>query len=324
MREESLNNFLQSRFFAGICIGITLIMSYVGWILFTPSENIASGLVSLTGLNAIDTGSLYAMLGNSALLVASATAMVIINKGFSFIGTITSLFSSLFLLLQSTVLQLSACFNDGSIVVFVTLLCMGMLYMLYENKGNTSLIMLIFVILSAGSMWQSAFLFLIPVFIIGVMQMRAFSFKGMLSICFGIITPYWIALGTGLLSFAQLRFPSIITIFQMESVPLWMFGALGIAIVAVITFGANALTLMKYKLQTRVYNGFILILTLFAIIMMILDTPNAADYFPLLNAGVAMQFAHYYSASKFDKRYIILLLLIAAIIGFYVWQLLYI
>ena len=265
-------------------------------------------------------GYLGMMILNGTLIAAVALIIIAINKKYAFLGGVTALSASLFLLLQACFPSLSAQWCEGSLVAFISILCTAILFSCYENKYSMSEVFLIFVLLSAFSLWQVAFVYLIPLFIIGVIQVRIFSAKAAITIIFGIITPYWIALGTGIVSIEDLQYPALVPIFKTETLTRFFWGALGVAAIGIISVFSNVINLIKYKLQTRVYNGFILFMMLVCLVMIFFDYNNVQAYFPLMNAVVSMQIAHLFAVSNFKRRYIFIFLLLILMGAFYTWQ----
>ena len=85
----------------------------------------------------------------------------------------------------------------------------------------------------------------------------------------------------------------------------------------------NLLTIMNYRLQTRVYNSFIMTLTLVTIAMMCIDYRNMMIYVPLLNWCVAIQVTHTFTINRhFLRRYILVIAILAAAFGVYAGYLL--
>lgn len=293
-------------------------MAYAAWIkgcyLTEPNQGILSIPVLKGWQNSLT------LFGINFILIAGCTViMIALNKGFSFLGGITSLFASLFILFETTVPILSARWNEGSVVALVTLICMFILFSIYEDRKSTSRIFLIFTILSAFTLWQVAFLYLIPLFIVGVIQVRVFSFKALLAILFGIITPYWITIGTGLVNIADIQLPTLIPIYTLNEIPQYFLSAAVIAFMGVVAVVANFFTLMKYRLQVRVYNGFILLLFLFTLGMMLFDANNAPAYFTLLTLNVGMQIAHWFATNSYKRQYIAVIFVTIVMLANYVW-----
>ena len=132
---------------------------------------------------------------------------------------------------------------------------------------------------------------------------------------FGILTPYWIVLGSGLVPTDALVWPHVDSAFSGAGAALAVAG--GVLAVGMAAIGVNSFTLISYRLQLRTYNGFTLLAILWAVIMIVADSGNASLYIPVLIVNVAMQLAHCLNAKPYRRRYIAVLLIMAALITVY-------
>jgi hypothetical protein len=145
--------------------------------------------------------------------------------------------------------------------------------------------------------------------------MRAMGLKGVLAMMFGLVTPFWITLGLGLASPADFAMPHYEGFWQMPQAAwgshlIMMVAA--IAILGMVLAGMNLYTIMNYRLQTRVYNIFFIIVLLLTIVALCLDFKHFAVYLPLLNLTVAVQVAHVHTLRAAPYRYLFILLFTAA------------
>lgn len=318
MKEESINTFLQSRVWYVIVVVLGALMAYSAWLrgIYYPYTD--AGISSTLFLQGWQ-NSFTLVCVNYALIVFATIIMILLNKSYLFLGGLTMLFASLYILLECAVPDLSATWNSGSAVAVVTLICMFILFSCYENRASVNRIFLIFTLLSAFSFFQVAFVYLLVLFFVGVVQIRAFSLRTFLAMIFGIVTPYWLAIGFGMWNPLNFVFPVPVPIYMLDVIPFYFVSAAVIAFIGIVAVVANFLTLMKYRLQIRVYNGFALIMLLLSMALMIVDAGNALAYFALLNVGVAMQVAHVFFASTFKRRYIFIVLIFLLMVANYVW-----
>ena len=323
MREERINIFMQSRAFSAACFAFALAMTVITWNKGGETAAAGDGILPMEGFRAFLQGTAGTVL-NFILFVLTTVIMITVNRRFSYLGSLTTLDAALFSIFQGAVPALAMPWSDGSLVALITWLCTGSLFHIYDKRQATPQIFLIFAALSAMSMFQSAFVFLLPLFFIGIIQMRIAGLKGILAMIFGIATPYWIALGMGIVSPESLHFPEMVSVFELESIPFHLYFGFGVAALGVIAVTANTLTLIKYRLQLRVYNGFTLFTILFCIIMLVADSGNALAYLPLLNIVVGTQTAHWFVAKNYKRKYIALtfiILLACSAFGLYTFYL---
>lgn len=297
---------------------IALVMSYIAWLHGFHIDIPNHGILASDFMKGwSDSLTLFGV--NFIFLLACSVLMISLNKHFMFMEGVSALYSSLFILFVACIPQLSARWNEGSGVAFGILCCNLVLFSLYEQRKCTNRIFLLAAILSALSLWQVAFVYYVPLFLVGLIQMRVFTGRGLLAFIFGLITPYWIALGLGIVEPSELQYPQLQPFSIFREFPVYSYMVLGMLFLGLIFMASIFFTLMKYKLQIRAYNGFITLLLFWSFIMMVVDNVNALAYFPIFIATVSIQISHFFSTNNFKRRYIFLLI-IFAIIGFnYIW-----
>ena len=316
MREERINIFMQSRAFSAACFAFALAMFFISMQLGGDAAAYSDGVLPLEGLRSFLQGS-AGMAANFILFAVTTVFIVMVSRRFAFLGTITTLDAALFSLFQGAMPALAGQWTDGIWVALYVWICTGSLFKICDKPQATSEIFLIFAAVSLMTMFQSAFLILLPVFLVGAIQMRVITFKGFLAALFGVITPYWIGLGMGMISLGELHYPEMQSIFSLDTVPVWLYYGFGIAALGFVAVIANTFTLIKYRLQLRVYNGFTLVVLLASTIMLFVDSRNALAYIPLLNIVVATQVAHWFVAKNYKRKYIALTAVILAIIAIF-------
>jgi len=149
----------------------------------------------------------------------------------------------------------------------------------------TRRVFLIFFILSLASLVQYAFMFYIPVAILGLAQMRILNFRSVLATVIGIICPVWILYGFGVMELSDIGWPQFESVFSRLSVPdmITVFAAVGITmILGFAAMCANLMKILSYNAKFRAYNGFLTLLLISTMIFMIVDYGNLSVYFPML------------------------------------------
>ena len=137
---------------------------------------------------------------------------------------------------------------------------------------------------------------------------------------FGLVTPFWITLGMGIASPADLVLPQINGIWNVVAqtrLDLLLVSTVLIAVAGIVMAGMNLMTIMNYRMQTRVYNAFFVFVLLMAVVAICIDFSNVAVYLPLLGLMTAVQMAHAHTLSHVPFRYLLILLLIVGSVGFF-------
>ncbi len=318
--KEHINEYFNGRPFMILCALALMMAAAVAWSLgVTPHNDEASGIFfSLEG----------SLLGHSALscainvlcLLATGGIMLALNKVFSYVRTVTHLPASAFFLLQLANPSGLVAFNSGTLLSLVTAIAAMPLFASYQDRHSQRSIFLIFALVAAGSMFHYGFLVLIPAFLLGFLNMGVFNLKGVLAMLFGLITPFWIVMGLGIASPANFAPPHIHGIWSLSmqalSNPLFILATLT-AVLGVVLAAMNLMTIMKYRMQTRVYNTFFVFVLIAAVIALIIDYSDVAVFLPLLNLMVAVQVAHAHTLNITNHhRYLYILLLIVGSMAF--------
>ncbi|MDE6715891.1 MAG: hypothetical protein K2J74_05340 [Muribaculaceae bacterium] len=316
MKEEVINSVMQSR---GVMVLIAIgafVLSFYEWEMMPlPDECATSGLLgNLVTIKIVDYP-IIACVYNYICMALIGVSMLLLNKRFLFLGNMSSLFVSLFLIFETMIPSVGGSFSIGTTMALVLMCLLYRLYAAYKNKENRARIFMIFAILSALAAVEISAVYAIPLFWLGVWQLRALSVKSATAAVVGLATPYWIIFGLGIMPVDSLQFPMPTPIWELETIPHWALAVVFVVFVTIMSLTMNFFTLMKYKLRTRLYNSFTILFMLWSIIMIIIDSLNAEVYITVLMACASMQISHLYSATDGKRRYILLLVLIALSLG---------
>ncbi len=253
---------------------------------------------------------------NVACLVAIGTLMLVANKVFNFVRSMTSIFVSAFFLLELAVPVTSSVFNTGTALCLLLVLGVLALFASYEDTHSQGRIYLTMCILAAACMWQWAFVILIPAFAIGFVYMRAIDFRGVLAMLLGLITPFWIVMGLGIVNpltdFKPLQINAVWASLDLSQMRLLVGWTAVVAVLSIILTVMNLTTILNYRLQFRVYNAFFIVVTLLSVLAMCVDYRDMVVFLPLLNLCLAIQLAHSFTLSTQPKRHYLMWLFVAA------------
>ena len=257
---------------------------------------------------------------NLVCLLVTGFIMLAINKVFTYVRSMTHLFVSAFFLLQMANPQGLTCLNPGTLLSLTSAVTLLPLFASHQDQHAQRNIFLIFALAATGCLFHYGFLVLIPAYLLGFIHMRAFNLKGFLAMLFGLVTPFWIVLGLGLALPSSFALPHINAIWlQLGQSPMDLVLILaGItAILGIVLAVANFFTIMNYRMQTRVYNVFFIILLVMVIIAMCVGFQSIQVFLPLLNLMVAVQVAQAHTLhTAVHHRYVLMFIFVACCIGF--------
>lgn len=262
---------------------------------------------------------------NILVILGTAISMIAINRTFTLLRTMSVFFAACFIYITCCTPAVAGVFGPSSVLAGVVIWCMGILFTLYHQRRSDRRIFLIFCMLSAGTLYDWRFLFFVPPFFIGMVQMRIFRIKKIIAAIVGLLTPPWIVFGLDLLPWSHMRPPHIFFTspsMLFESPQAWPF-LCTVLFTMVIGFicGSTALfRILGYNARARAYNGFLALLGIYTGVLALINFTAISTYVTLLNACVAMQIGHFFRATATRRGYIIILLLIASYAGLYSWS----
>lgn len=325
MNAVRLTNRIHSKGFAETVYVLCVFLAFV----FVGSGNMdwlrrASG-TPLPSANLWFPARIWSFAASMAANMACVALVYVINRFFNIIRTPSYLPVALFGIMQLATPDLFSQFYTGTLLALVGGVSMILLFSCFKNPGATSRVFLAFFLVSLASMFKYCFFFFIPVLLIGCAQMRVFTPRSLTAAFLGLITPWWILLGFGVLKLSDVEFPTFQSIFSVidfgDAFMLMLVG--GVTVVfALASFILNGRTTIAYNSRTRSYNGLLAVMTLAAIAGLCADYVNFISYIPLLNFCAAYHVGHYFSAHRAGKSYIGVIGVMALYSGFYICQIL--
>lgn len=261
------------------------------------------------------------MVINTALILVAALSWMLVIQFFNPFRALTTLPASFFLVMMLSVPDLTDQLCTGSLLAAILPGCVALLWSAFGNARQMKHIYLLFAILSAFSMTQYCFAVYIPVFIIGCIQMKIFSLRTVLACIFGLLTPWWIVLGLGLIDSSEIHAPDVTGFFSAFDTE----GIVNIILVSAVTgalcigswFG-NLMNVITLNANLRAFNGSISLIAVFTIVAMCADFPNAAAYLPTLMLVTSYQLSYMLGRSNDSSRFIPIVSIMLIYLSFYV------
>ncbi len=247
--------------------------------------------------------------------VFTVLIMLLINRIHNVFRAMTSLFIGMFAMMQMGTPGLMTQFSNGSLMAVVVPLCILFLLRCYGSPRAARTVFLVFFILSAALLTQYSFVFYFLVMAIGCMQMRVFNWRNISAATLGIISPWWIVFGFGLVNPFELQLPhlSSILVHIHQSDMLLMLIAVGFTVlITAVCFILSVMRTIAYNAHARAVNGVFTITTMVTVAALCIDNGNMTSYVPLLNFCAAMEVTHYFSTHRAEKSFIAILLIFAA------------
>jgi len=159
----------------------------------------------------------------------------LLNRSFSIVpGQASSTLSGLFLLMATSIPWIGGVLTTSVIIAPAIMIVMAILFGSYRQSNATQELFAIATILSLGSMLQYAFLPMIVPVLVSALMFKCFRVREIIALGMGLIAPYWVAIGFGILPLERLTMPSLTNLFAMAS-------HRGVLLICLINLGFTAL-----------------------------------------------------------------------------------
>lgn len=233
--------------------------------------------------------------------------MILINRMFNILRSMTYIYTSIFAIYQFGSPDVTALFSNGPLVCIIVCLCSMLMLSCYASPSSARRIFLIFFLLSAAVTTQYSYIFYVPAFIFGCIQMRIFSRRTLVAAILGIITPWWLLLGFGVISPYDIHLPefgSIFTNCDFSSALVFIAPVALTILIAITAYLLNFVKALSYNAQTRAKNGFMLVIFAVTLVAMIADFINLDAYITTLNYCAAFMTARLFIQYRTPRSWI--------------------
>ncbi len=313
---------LGSRFVAVIMILLSAVAMWNAWTVFVTGEPAGAG--AFASVPVVNPGAESLWLGvNMALVFVVMLAMAVLNRTYILLHTTSILYAGLFMVMEAGSSLITASDMSGTVLCLTVMVGLYIMYSCYQMPGYTRSIFLVFLLLSAGCIWQWAFVVYIPVMILGCGQMRCLSMRSFLAAVIGVVTPVWILWGFGVISLQDFTLPQVRTVFAyLHSYDSCRPVAI-MAVTVIAGFMATVSNLVKIygsNARTRAFNGILTTITLVTQLMCVVDFGRLEAYMPLLNCCTAWQLAQYFRINGDKRAYFSIVLLLVIYACLYLWS----
>lgn len=287
-----------------------------------PSTTINyTGIASSLTLPAI--GGVASILINAVIIILTAILINHIALRYNLVKERTllpALFFLLFQLLNTTVIN-GLCI--GNVTTLIVVAAIIILYNCYQLKHSTENGFLIAIILSVSSLYEGRILYMLPLFMVGLLQMQAASWRTYAAVVVGLIAPYWIVWGTGWVEWSELNFATLLPQPSFSAITVAQIPVIVTVIIGFIVGCFNLTHALNEKIHTRAMNGFVNLLSVYTTLLMLIDSSHYTHYIPLLNAGVALQATYFFTTLRNRTTSIIFYAVTALLMAGVIYQHIY-
>ena len=246
---------------------------------------------------------------NTALLLISCVLISYINKKYSLIKGTEHILTPLFLIFCAGNPFMTWRLTSAMLLLPVALVTVAILFDSYKSRNSTQQVFIIATFLSIGSMLQYAFLALTAATLLCAAVMICLHFREVMAFLLGLIAPYWIAIGMGLVPLDSFRAPEFNLIFNNhgDTVTALML-VVGLAVSFIISGLLclnNMVRLYAGNSRIRSENNVINILGVMAALCIAVDFNNMTAYFGIFYLWSAVQLANLFVLWHIRRSWII-------------------
>lgn len=261
---------------------------------------------------------------NLLMIIILGLSLHLFNKTYNFISSSDTILPSTFIFLCGANPWIDGLLTSSVIVMLANLLCLNMLFRCYRSQKGMVNLFTVGVILSFGSMFDFAFVFLSAAYILIAATLKCLNFRSFIAYLMGLVTPYWIGLGLGLIPLDGLSYPTITNLFDdfasKESLLIGMLNGAVTMLFLLILVLSNAVKLYAGNTRRRLMNNAIVILGLAVSICLVCDADNATTYFATLYFVLATQLANLFVLHNIRYPGLIIFLTVALYLAAYIFM----
>ena len=271
--------------------------AYAGADAALPPDNTGFGLTIPSRWIDSPELSMLAALGVDFAVMAG---ILLLNRSFNLIRGLRGagwLFAALYMLMQGAT-GAAGQFTGGSLLVLVAIASFFLLYSVYQRPDMARRVLLVFVMLGAGSLIDYGFIPYLIVMAAGCVQMRVMGMRCIIAMLAGTLVPLWVLWAFGLIEPCSFSMPEVVSIFAPES----HRPALRLVTATVVVMAAGIVTGLLDMLQvyarnarTRAFFGLFAVTGIMTMILSVIDFNHIYFYAPLLNVCTAFFMTLLYS-----------------------------
>lgn len=252
-----------------------------------------------------------------ALTAITASGLWSLVKAFNLLPGPGALYSSLLLVMAGTAPLGAAALLAASFTGAISLWATAMLFSLYGRRQPAMKAMLLFSLLSWGSMAQSALLLLAPVFVLGAVFLKALNIKSLCAALLGLALPYWIVLGLGLAQPACLDITPPHDITRLAGDParlIWLYATGGLLTLFSLMLALyNSMHTLSAGVRMRAYQSFVTLLLAGSILLMLFDSGRLAAYWLVMAWSLSLATTRTFYLSRTPRAWLLPTALCAAL-----------
>lgn len=290
--------------------GVAALLLILTVVLFSASVPAGDLGICLPSPNTWHIPRFFGWLIGCGLIAVSALLMSTLDKETNLIPESHGEATAAFLLLVACNGLTTFNLSTSTLLLFCNAVSLFILLNTYEERNASRQFFIIASLASIGSMFQYAFVFMLPVYVIGGIIMKSFHIREFIAFVMGIIAPYWIVLGMGIIAPAALHVPDTLGIFKASAIDsdiLYTLIATGLmSLIGFMLTLYNGVKLWTRNSRLRCMHLTINVMGYVAVLAVIFDFNNFVAYFGTIALWVAVKTASMISFYEIRRPQIVI------------------
>lgn len=259
---------------------------------------------------------------NSAAILLCVFALVFSNRKFNFLQSTDNVLPAILLMMIGCNPLITRGFCSSTLILAVNLVCMNILFDTYRKSNASQENFVVATLLSLGSMVEYAFVPLTLAYMAGGFMMKSFRLRETLAYLFGLVAPYWVGIGMGILPLENFQMPQFSNLFENFSAKDDLFIvviSLGFTILLGFVLSLrNALRLYSGNSRIRALNNVINAVGCVCAVCIAVDFTNMLAYTGTLYVWAALQVANLYALDRHTTTRLWIWLISGIYVAFYI------
>ena len=243
--------------------------------------------------------------GINTLLIAFAILLAfLINKKHSFVRSTEALLPTAMAVMLASNPVNTSYLGTPVVMLIVNLVCLDIMMKSYGTENATNSMFAIATYLSLGSMVQYSFLPLIVIYPLMAIMSKVFRLKEMVAYLMGLVAPYWVALGFGLVAFSDFRMPQFLVDIPNADgnyLLLVFISLCTLALVGIVMTINNAMVIYAGNMKVQTFNTMINLLGLTCGVCMLIDFDNFEAYASSFCFAVSVQISNFFAMRRLPQ-----------------------
>lgn len=241
---------------------------------------------------------------NTILIAFAIILAFAFNKKHSFVRSTEALLPTAMAVILASNPVNTSYLGSPVVMLIVNLVCLDIIMKSYGSVNATTSMFAVATYLSLGSMVQYAFLPMMMVYPVMALMGKVLRLKETVAYVMGLVAPYWVALGFGLISFYDFRLPQFLAELPNADgnyLLLVFISLCTLALVGLMMTLNNAMLIYAGNMKVRTFNNMINLLGFVCGVFMLIDFDNFGAYASTFCFAVSVQISNFFAMRRIPQ-----------------------